>query len=85
MAYHSNTPQALEGGYVPYRKNTLQHTHLYVSSFFDVILEDMKAYMKQAPPIYFEFSWTVFFLNFTVSLLLGLVIAAATGKQRKVM
>lgn len=37
-------------------------------------VEDMKAYMKHSPRIYFEFTPTVFLLNFTISLLLGLVM-----------
>lgn len=34
--------------------------------------------MKQSPQIYFEFTWLVFFINFTIACLVGLVVLGLT-------
>ena len=42
--------------------------------FFLLISEDMKAYMRHTPPVYFQFSWLVFIINFMISAFVGLLI-----------
>ena len=34
----------------------------------------MKAYMRHTPPVYFQFSWLVFIINFMISAFVGLLI-----------
>ena len=42
--------------------------------FFLLISEDMKAYMRHTPPVYFQFSWLVFIINFMISAFVGLLV-----------
>lgn len=44
--------------------------------------EDMQSYMKQSPQVYFEFSWLVFFINFTIGAVLGLILTGLTKDWR---
>ncbi|XP_067950108.1 kinase D-interacting substrate of 220 kDa B-like isoform X2 [Watersipora subatra] len=49
------------------------------SFMLNKLKEDMEAYMKQSPQIYFQFSSLIFFLNFSISLIIGLLLTGFYG------
>lgn len=43
-------------------------------SWLPIFVEDMKAYMRHSPAVYFEFSWLIFIINFTICAFIGLIV-----------